>query len=423
MKHSWKLMLLLLVPLVGGLVAVMTLLPVFSNDFQSSIAEWMMGSGVQLVADDLLTLPPAARPERVAALQERLNTPIEIISASGGGPSGACQDAVVSARMGLRSGPQHLQVFVPLDGGQCLRAGPAEPPFTPAVAIAIIAASSTAIAFLIASGIALRQRRQIEVLNDAARDLGGGALQTRVASASLGSLSAVGDQFNEMAKGLQADFERREALLAAIAHEIGTPLARIRFAVALLRERDRPDARVRHLDGIETDVTAIESLSEEVTMWLQASGKLDDDARAPLREVVEAVRDSVPPEICLEVAVADIDVHAELRSVGRVLDNLLDNAGRHAKSRVVLTASATESEAVIEVRDDGPGIPANARVHALDPFTRLDDSRSRKTGGMGLGLAIVRRIVEGHGGRVTLSEAPEGGLRCSIRWPLFTATR
>lgn len=417
MKHLWKLMALMLVPLFGGVFAITTLTAIFSDEVESSYGEWLLDSGVQLVVDDLSALPPAARPDRVRALAERFSTPIALVAASDDVPPGACQDSVVSERTRVGPGP-HVQVFVPLSAGGCLVAGPAEPPFTPAVGAAIIGGSSAAIAFLIASGIALRQRQQIEVLNKAARTLGAGALESRVVTASLGSLSAVGDQFNEMAQGLQADFERREALLAAIAHEIGTPLARIRFAVALLRERDRPEARLRHLEGIETDVAAIESLSEEVTMWLQAGGKLDEDAHTPLNEAVEAVEGAVPEGISLDVDVADLEVHAELRSVERVLDNLLDNAGRHAKSRVVVKASASPGEAVIEVRDDGPGIPAEARARAFEPFTRMDQSRSRKTGGMGLGLAIVRRIVEGHGGRVELSAAPEGGLCCTIWWPL-----
>ncbi|MFK7988700.1 MAG: ATP-binding protein [Sandaracinaceae bacterium] len=422
MKHLWKLMVLMLVPLLGGVVAVTTLTAVFSDEVESSYGEWLLGSGVQLAADDISALPPSARPDRVRAIQKRYSTPIALVGASDDVPPGACQDSVVSKRTGVGPGP-HVQVFIPLGAGQCLVAGPAEPPFTPSVGAAIIGGSSVALAFLIASGIALRQRQQIEVLNNAARTLGAGALQSRVATASLGSLSAVGDQFNEMAEGLQADFERREALLAAIAHEIGTPLARIRFAVALLRDRDRPETRARHLEGIESDVTAIESLSEEVTMWLQVGGKLAGDAHAPLREVIEAVGDAVPEGISLDVDIADLEVHAELRSVERVLDNLLDNAGRHAKSRVIVEASSDGGDAVIEVRDDGPGIPADARARALEPFTRLDESRSRKTGGMGLGLPIVRRIVEGHGGSVKLGAAPEGGLRCTIRWPLAAGMR
>jgi two-component system sensor kinase ParS len=96
--------------------------------------------------------------------------------------------------------------------------------------------------------------------------------------------------------------------------------------------------------------------------------------------------------------------------------NILRNAMRYAHNRVVLSVAREDGRNVVSVDDDGPGVPAAERQRLFEPFTRLEGSRGRDSGGVGLGLAIVRSVAEWHGGHAWISESPLGGARVSIRW-------
>ena len=100
-----------------------------------------------------------------------------------------------------------------------------------------------------------------------------------------------------------------------------------------------------------------------------------------------------------------------------LLENLLRNAVRYAQDRVTVTVTTVQGQVAIDVGDDGPGIPGDQRTRVLNPFVRLDGSHTRAHRGLGLGLAIVRRIVEAHGGSVTISESPERGTLVRTLWP------
>jgi signal transduction histidine kinase len=103
----------------------------------------------------------------------------------------------------------------------------------------------------------------------------------------------------------------------------------------------------------------------------------------------------------------------------RVLDNLLDNAGRHARSAVVVTVRRDgDRNAVVEVGDDGDGVPAGDRERIFERFVRLDEARARDDGGAGLGLAIARDVAARHGGTLTVRDAPTGGALFELRLPI-----
>jgi signal transduction histidine kinase len=124
----------------------------------------------------------------------------------------------------------------------------------------------------------------------------------------------------------------------------------------------------------------------------------------------------------VEVSVdGDFDACAEVigseRLFRRAVRNLLSNALRHARSHVRVSITQSSGTILIQIDDDGPGIPASERTRVLEPFVRLDESRSRELGGVGLGLTIVERIVRATGGSLRIGEASSGGASVAISWP------
>jgi signal transduction histidine kinase len=121
-------------------------------------------------------------------------------------------------------------------------------------------------------------------------------------------------------------------------------------------------------------------------------------------------------------AVSAAQVRGDASQLARVVANLTDNAARHATSRVAVSLREDHDRAVLTVADDGPGVAVSDRERVFERFTRLDDARSRDQGGAGLGLAIVREIVERHGGTVVVDDVPDqpSGARFTVTLPLAT---
>ncbi len=136
---------------------------------------------------------------------------------------------------------------------------------------------------------------------------------------------------------------------------------------------------------------------------------------------MELARLDLPDEQMLAVDVVippAVGVFADQRLFFRAVENLLRNAVQHARSRVLVKVQVTPDAVEVRVDDDGPGVPADLRRRLMEPFARLHTDRGRETGGVGLGLAIVQRIVERHEGQLEVTESADGGARFSTTWPV-----
>lgn len=274
--------------------------------------------------------------------------------------------------------------------------------------------------YLIVRGVESRMAR----LEKAATRIAGGYLDTRVKVESSDFMGRLGMAFNGMAAQVQSLLRAQQEMIRAVSHELRTPVARIRFAVQMVDDMTEQEAVRRQLQGIDGDIEELDQLIDEILTYAKlgsdnASGvslKTESvDCRAMAARVVDALA-SLHPHLALEVAPGEeIEVTAEPRYLQRALQNLVANACRHAESRVVIRLRREARVVRLDVEDDGPGVPESHRMEVFKPFARLDDSRTRRSGGYGLGLSIVQKIMLWHGGSVVVEESEAlGGARFSL---------
>lgn len=294
-----------------------------------------------------------------------------------------------------------------------------------------------AVALLVLAMVSIPLARSVTAplagLSSLVRRFGKGDLRARVRSRRRDEIGELARAFDDMADRI-AELRRSEKeLLANVSHELRTPLARIRLALELVVDGDR-DKASSYLTDIGDDLAELERLLDDVlsAARLDLARDTGGDALPPLHfETVEAssllgaaanrflVR---YPERSLECQIAEALPQIEADPVlRRVFDNLLDNARKFSEGKVELRArtSSEGNELVVEVVDVGIGISVEDQSRIFEPFFRSDRSRTRATGGVGLGLVVVRRIVEAHHGAVTVHSELGAGTRFVVTLPLF----
>ncbi len=257
---------------------------------------------------------------------------------------------------------------------------------------------------------------------------GQGDLSLRVKNRRLDEIGQLGRSFNQMAERLERLIVSERRLLGDISHELRSPLARLKFAIRLARTSSDAEAA---LDRIERDVNRIASLVSDIVeiTFVEGDPALRGAEPVPIRQIVdEVVRDC---SLEAEMRGCSVDLAGELEgeAIGsrellrRAVENVLRNAIRYSPDRSSIEVSLAEenANAVIIVRDQGPGVPNETLTRIFDPFFRVEESRSNTNGaGSGLGLSIAKRAVQAHHGCISAENA-DPGLRVRIVIPLVTA--
>jgi two-component system, OmpR family, sensor kinase len=275
-----------------------------------------------------------------------------------------------------------------------------------------------------AGRVARRIARPLYHLTRAAQDLGAGNLKVRVSAENLGfdELAVLAYAFNEMAGRLERQLADERELLASVSHELRTPLSRIRLLVEIARQA-RPAAGPdpHTLDEIEREAIEIDTLVGE----LLASARIEFQAVSPKPlEAGEIARRALErageDPAKLTVTPATIGFAADPTLVARALANLLDNARKHGDGldRVEVRggADAADRSVSFAISDRGRGFVPGEEDRVFDRFFRGTDTGPQ--GSLGLGLALVKRIAEAHGGRVRAENRPGGGARITLELPL-----
>jgi signal transduction histidine kinase len=342
-------------------------------------------------------------------------------------------------RAGTRFGSGMGSVALKARDGSLLRYARVTYPVQEAPLGAAMAQLAAALAVLALLSIPLARSitAPLERLAKQSRALGAGDMSARSGLHGGDEIGDLARAFDDMAERVVNLRRSEKELLANVSHELRTPLARIRMALDLVREGDTARA-AGYVADIEEDLAELERLLDDVmtAARLDLSRGAAGDA-LPLRRKLVSARELLDAarlrfekrlperELSVELASGAPDIDADPNLLRRVLDNLLDNAAKFSdsSSRIELRAHRDEQYGAlsIEVLDQGIGIAPCDLERVFEPFFRADRSRTRSTGGVGLGLALSRRIVEAHGGTIAAHSELEQGSRFRVLVPAARA--
>lgn len=315
--------------------------------------------------------------------------------------------------LGPLAGFRDLQVAVPLRDGQWLTFTTVLPEsgaaFSPRflVSMGIMAL----ITLLVAVWAVRRVTAPLGALGQAARRLGEDLDAPPMVETGTVETRQAAQAFNAMQARLRRMIEDRSQMLAAISHDFRTPLTLLRLRVENVEdpaEREKMLATIADLDAMVAATLAFASDGAK------AAPRRPTDVAALLASIVDDMEDGGLP-VRMEEAEPAI-YPCDPASLKRALTNLVDNALKYGE-RASVALRKTGRGIEIAIDDDGPGIPEAELTQVFEPLYRLESSRSRETGGMGLGLAITLSIIRAHGGQLTLANRPEGGLRALVVLP------
>lgn len=315
---------------------------------------------------------------------------------------------------GRYTGPRFgLTISAPLsDGGWLNVATRIRPPAVawawPALVSMLLAVAAT---LLVVALTVRRITRPLTALSGAAERLGRGEEVAALDETGPAELRRTTAAFNAMQKRLTRFVRDRTAMLAAIGHDLRTPITALRLRAELVEDEE---ARERLL----AIIAEMQQMTEATLAFAREEAQREETRPVDLSALVGSLCDDLT-EMGRDVAFSGPDrlVNA-CRPVAlrRALRNLIDNAVSYGRRARVTLAGAADG-VTVTIDDDGPGIPEADLERVFGPFVRLEGSRSRETGGVGLGMAIARSIVRAHGGDITLANRPEGGLRATVSLP------
>lgn len=277
-------------------------------------------------------------------------------------------------------------------------------------------------------GLIVPMQRKIKQVNEALNVMKTGNMSSRVPVEGSDEMASLASSYNNMSDHIERLIESQRELMRAVSHELRTPVARIRFAMEMLAEEDDYHYRIQQTEMIDKDIEALNTLIDEIMTYAkleQGTPSLDFEKIVLVdvleQVVVETEALKTQKTIQLNELSADVVVEAERRYLHRVVQNLVGNAIRYCENQVCLSGGVNieTGMAYVCVEDDGPGIPEEDRLRIFEAFARLDDSRTRASGGYGLGLSIVSRIAFWFGGSIDVDQSPQlGGARFTMYWPV-----
>ncbi len=335
------------------------------------------------------------------------------------GPMGGMGMGGMGGMMHQMMGPafgvwRGLQVAVKLSDGQWLSFATSLPQGAPSVSWQFIISMALMGVIVIAVSVwaVRRVTAPLGMLSAAADRLGRDVTTEPLAETGTREMQQATRAFNRMQERLRRLIESRTQMLAALSHDLRTPLTLLRLRAEEVDDADERDKMLATIAEMDEMIgTTLAFARDEV----RAEPRRRVDVAALLASVVDDMADAGLPVTMAPAA--PLTHECQPGALKRAISNLLDNAvkyGKRAQAAITSTAKTIE----ITIDDDGPGIPEAELPRVFQPFYRVEELRNRDTGGTGLGLAIAQSIVQAHGGELTLANRPGGGLRASITLPV-----
>lgn len=367
--------------------------------------------------------------ESISLLEDKFDIKIQQLERQGEMQASFLLEALADKGYAKLESANELKYFLGLEVGQVFSVelpAPYKSTSLPVI-VFLMVISIISIAFLAYSFVQGVDRR-IRTIETAASRISRGELDARVTKAGdEDAISRLGLSFNSMADHIQRLMYVQKEMIHAVSHELRTPVARIRFGVQMIEDCQTPESVHKQVKGIDGDIQELDELIDEILTYarLEQGGPILAFQQADVAAIVEQVvseQSTDKPEINITCEFKQgskvwKESEIETRYIHRSIQNLVGNAKRYADSKVNVVCSFDAETCRIDVEDDGPGIPEDQWESVFTPFARLDDSRTRSSGGYGLGLSIVRRILYWHGGQAFLGRSSMGGAKFSLVWP------
>jgi len=265
--------------------------------------------------------------------------------------------------------------------------------------------------------------RDLEHLKKATRAFGQGQFDTTAPAAKSTMIAPMIASFNMMAARISRLIAAHKELTNAVSHELRTPLARTKFALQMLDSIKDDEKRAKYQKQISNDVCELEELINEMLIY----AAFDNDKpelkfiRTNLSELIKlqiASHDQFVNSIEFINNMPDDYVYCDTHFMDRAVNNFISNAIKYGDDKVRVTLSIENEQCQICVEDNGDGVSDEFKQVIFDAFSRGDQSRNRETGGFGLGLAIVARIMEWHQGQASIGDSELGGASFTLTWPV-----
>ena len=423
------------------MLLVQALVTVSVKEVTDDYVRRFMGGTVLMLQHELAPLDDVTRAQRVRELDQRFAYPVALSPADA---FAADERARLAAGELLVTGfnrrvvaalPPAVGQPLPASGTgslQVLVLGPLDPDWNPEhrlylppqmwlqLAAALVLAGAVGLTAWVLLRPAWRDLRALQHTADA---LGAGRFDTPMPTLDSCLFAPVGQGMRTTLERLAAALATQRELTGAVSHELRTPLARLRFALDALVEEDDAARRADAVAACERDVAELEALIDtsltlaRLDMGAVAAAPVPGDLGALLDQEVRALAPLLEGKALGTNWRLTGPVNFDARLLPYALRNGLRNAARHARSRIELAAWVEDGRVFIAVDDDGQGVPPAQQEAVFQPFKRLEGERERRSRGWGLGLAIVRRVAEAHGGQARMQNAPLGGARLLIDWP------